>query len=48
MTRAIALLVFEHSLDPDTVEGMAVSRLSHYLKIGGDLRRLREEQRSAR
>jgi hypothetical protein len=46
--RAIALLVFDFGLDPETVERMPVSRLNTYMRIKADLEKDREKQRSSK
>jgi hypothetical protein len=46
VTRAIALLVFDNGLDPNTVEAMTVSRLITYIRLAVDLHSERAKQRS--
>jgi hypothetical protein len=48
VTRKIALLVFDYSLDPNTVEAMTVSRLNTYFQLAVDLHKDREKQRGSR
>jgi hypothetical protein len=48
VTRALALLVFDYGLDPETVERMPVSRLQKYIKLAVDLNSEREKQRAFR
>ena len=48
MTRAHAVLVFDHGLDLNAVEAMTVSRLMKYVKLAVDLHREREKQRPFR
>jgi hypothetical protein len=35
--KAVAVLVFDFAMDPDTVEGFTLSRLIQYIKLGNDL-----------
>lgn len=44
MKRAITLLVFDHGLDPDTVEAMSVSRLSKYVGCAVELKKERAKE----
>lgn len=48
MKRAIALLVFDYGLCPDTVEAMSVSRLSKYIGCAVELNKERAKERQAR